>query len=214
MKNRVFPSAGQLWRELEGELLKSKDDDFDWRHSLFSIGWPTLPEKIELVAEKAASMFFNYDVSEGYAQPSVRRIESEVMQMTLEILNAPDGSACTVTSGGTESNFLAVKTARDWARTNRPEAEAPQILVPATAHPSFNKGRIVSRSKRGASASGWRLSCRRSRDGRRYHRQHHHDCRLLPRPGHTERSIRFLRWRASPETTASGVMSMRAWAAS
>ena len=38
MKNAVFPSRGPLWRELEGELLRSKDADFDWRHSAFSIG--------------------------------------------------------------------------------------------------------------------------------------------------------------------------------
>ena len=139
MKNAVFPSRGQLWRELEVELRQSKRDDFDWRHSAFSIGWPTAPERLDLVARRAADLFFSYDVSEGYAQPSAEKVESEVKQMTLEILNASDGSACTVTSGGTESNLLAVKTARDWARANRPEAEAPEILIPYTAHPSFNK---------------------------------------------------------------------------
>ena len=139
MKNTVFPSKGKLWKVLERELLESKDGDFDWRHAAFGIGWPVPPEIIDAVAKQAANMFFNYDVSEGYAQPSVQKIESEVMRMTLEILNAPDGSVCTVTSGGTESNFHAVKTARDWARANRPEAKAPELLIPSTAHPSFNK---------------------------------------------------------------------------
>ena len=139
MKNTVFPSKGTLWRELEEELLKSKDGDFDWRHAAFGIGWPTSPDIIDAVAKQAANIFFNYDVSENYAQPSVQKIEFEVMQMTLEILNGPDGSVCTVTSGGTESNFHAVKTARDWARVNRPEAKAPELLIPYTAHPSFNK---------------------------------------------------------------------------
>ncbi len=70
---------------------------------------------------------------------SIHRIESDLEGMVQELLRAPEGAATTLTSGGTESNFLAVKTARDWARANRPEVKRPEIVAPRTAHPTINK---------------------------------------------------------------------------
>lgn len=37
--------------------------------------------------------------------------------MVLKLFHAPEGAAGTVTSGGTESIILSIKTHRDWART-------------------------------------------------------------------------------------------------
>lgn len=45
----------------------------------------------------------------------------------------------TVTSGGTESLLMAVKTARDWARKNRPEIKHPEMILPLSGHPAFEK---------------------------------------------------------------------------
>jgi sphinganine-1-phosphate aldolase len=44
-----------------------------------------------------------------------------------------------MTSGGTESILMAVKTARDWARANRPDIHAPELVVPLSAHPAYDK---------------------------------------------------------------------------
>jgi glutamate/tyrosine decarboxylase-like PLP-dependent enzyme len=44
-----------------------------------------------------------------------------------------------VTSGGTESIMLALKTARDKARFERPEITAPEMVLPQTAHAAFHK---------------------------------------------------------------------------
>jgi glutamate/tyrosine decarboxylase-like PLP-dependent enzyme len=44
-----------------------------------------------------------------------------------------------MTSGGTESLFLALATARDWARATRASITKPEIVVPASAHPAFDK---------------------------------------------------------------------------
>jgi sphinganine-1-phosphate aldolase len=48
-----------------------------------------------------------------------------VVAMLLELLNAPAGAGGSVSAGGTESNMMAVKTARDWARVHRPDAQPP-----------------------------------------------------------------------------------------
>ncbi len=59
--------------------------------------------------------------------------------MTLGLLNAPEGATGSITSGGTKSILLAVKTVRDWALEYRPEVEHPQMVVPHAAHPGFDK---------------------------------------------------------------------------
>ena len=139
MDNAQLPSNRTPWKRLEEELLEKKRGDVDRRHALFGFAWPTPPGQIGLVAKEAANLFFNYCAQGGYTQPSVAGIEAEVRQMALEILRGPEGSACTLTTDGTESNFHAVKTVRDWARDHRPGRATPEIVVPYTAHPSFNK---------------------------------------------------------------------------
>ena len=49
------------------------------------------------------------------AFPAVRKMEAEVVQMCLRMYNNPDGAG-TMTSGGTESIIMSVKTHRDWAK--------------------------------------------------------------------------------------------------
>lgn len=70
--------------------------------------------------------------------PGVRKMESEVVAMTLNMFNAPPGGAGTTTSGGTESILMACKAARDWARAERGITE-PEIVIPMSAHVAFDK---------------------------------------------------------------------------
>ena len=139
MDTALLPSKRTPWKRLEEELLEMKRGDVDRRHALFGFLWPTPPGQIGLVAKEAANLFFNCCAQGGYTHPSVAQVEAEVGQMALEILRGPEGSVCTLTTGGTESNFHAVKTVRDWARDHRPDCTVPEIVVPYTAHPSFNK---------------------------------------------------------------------------
>jgi glutamate/tyrosine decarboxylase-like PLP-dependent enzyme len=44
-----------------------------------------------------------------------------------------------MTSGGTESILMAIKAHRDRARAERPEVRAPEMVLPITAHPAFEK---------------------------------------------------------------------------
>ena len=84
--------------------------------------------------------------------PSAAKFEAEIVSMTAHMLGAaPDPGAqltrdgdrstsevCgTVTSGGTESILLAMKTYRDWARDKK--ITRPEMIVPATAHAAFDK---------------------------------------------------------------------------
>jgi len=66
---------------------------------------------------------------------SAAAVENGIVGITRELLGGGPETAGIVTSGGTESLFLAVKSARD----TRPEVERPVLVVPQTAHPSFRK---------------------------------------------------------------------------
>jgi sphinganine-1-phosphate aldolase len=74
--------------------------------------------------------------------PSVTKFEAEVVAMTSAMLSGGTGAApdaCgTVTSGGTESILLAMRTYRDVARATRGITE-PEIVLPVTAHAAFDK---------------------------------------------------------------------------
>uniref|UniRef100_A0A1I8IQ37 sphinganine-1-phosphate aldolase n=1 Tax=Macrostomum lignano TaxID=282301 RepID=A0A1I8IQ37_9PLAT len=66
---------------------------------------------------------------------ALRRFEVELVQMTAAMLNAGPAARGNVTSGGTESVLMAVKTYRDLARARMPGSAVAAVTV----HPAFNK---------------------------------------------------------------------------
>ncbi|MBM4422438.1 MAG: aspartate aminotransferase family protein [Chloroflexi bacterium] len=78
--------------------------------------------------------------------PSAAKFESEIVAMTAAMLGGDSRTCGTVTSGGTESILLAMKTYRDWARETKGIA-APEIVAPVTAHVAFDKAAQYFRMK-------------------------------------------------------------------
>jgi len=79
--------------------------------------------------------------------PSAAKFESEIVAMTAHMLGAGEvgapfgseqGICGSVTSGGSESILLAMKTYRDWARDKKGITE-PEIVAPISAHAAFHK---------------------------------------------------------------------------
>ena len=73
--------------------------------------------------------------------PSAAKYEAEIIEMTAAMLSSKktDDTICgTVTSGGTESILLAMKTYRDFAKVKR-NIKKPELIVPVTAHAAFDK---------------------------------------------------------------------------
>jgi len=73
--------------------------------------------------------------------PSASKFEAEIIAMTATMLSSKktDDPICgTVTSGGTESILLAMKTYRDFARAKK-NIKKPELIVPETAHAAFDK---------------------------------------------------------------------------
>jgi len=72
------------------------------------------------------------------AFPNVRKFETEVIKMTLNMMHADDNACGAMTSGGTESILMAVKAYRDYAREKK-GIKAPELIVPVTVHAAFDK---------------------------------------------------------------------------
>src|SRR5262249_21384796 len=137
MSKMRFPKRGTPWTELKDELVAMQGQDTPWTRGLFGLWWPNPSPEVFEVQKDAARLYAH--ASQLYAPwvPSLARLETDVQAMVLDLLRAPAGAACTLSSGGTESNFLAVLTARNWGRATRPEVTAPEMVMPYTAHPTL-----------------------------------------------------------------------------
>ncbi|MCP4692679.1 MAG: aspartate aminotransferase family protein [Desulfobacterales bacterium] len=133
-----FPKTGRTWDELQGEMIERRKDDLDWQHGRHSAYVWYANDEVEEVASRAYSMFITTNGLGKIVFPSIRTMEEEVIAMMLDLFNG-EGGAGHMTSGGTESIFLAVKAARDWARQRNPALDRPEIVAPFSAHPALNK---------------------------------------------------------------------------
>jgi len=96
-------------------------------------------ESVRAVSESVASMFLHENALNTAAFPSLGEIQSEVVAACADLFHgAPEGAGF-MTSGGTESVLMAVKAARDRARSER-GVTAPEMVVAESAHAAFHKG--------------------------------------------------------------------------
>lgn len=136
---RSLPEKGIHFKVLERELMAARADDLPWDRGTFYTYWPDPGDNTALVAKEAMALMGQQRVISRKGNPSALRIERDVQDMVLGIFQAPDGAACTLTAGGTESNYLAVLAAREWARAARPGLGRPNIILGRASHPSFDK---------------------------------------------------------------------------
>ena len=127
-----------------GTVLKMMSEyggkDADWREArTWSLVY-YLGEEHTAFLKEAYSMYFSENALNPMAFKSLKRFESEVVRMTASMLNGDDRVVGTMTSCGTESCLLAVKTYRDLARAKRPWIRRPEMVVPESVHVSWEKG--------------------------------------------------------------------------
>jgi len=73
--------------------------------------------------------------------PSVRKFEAEIASFAANLLNGGNPDVVgSVTSGGSESILLAIKTTRDYFRVKKPWIKEPEMIIPDSAHAAFLKG--------------------------------------------------------------------------
>jgi len=139
---KSLPRRGHAPEDVLAALEALRGGDVDWAGGkVFSLVFDAGAEHRRLL-ERAYTAYFAENALNPTAFPSLRRMENEVVAMTADLLGGGPEVAGSLTTGGTESILMAVKTAREWGRTRRPfwrRGARPQIVVPATAHPAFDK---------------------------------------------------------------------------
>ena len=137
-ERRALPDRGIPWSEVKSQLEAVAENDFDWRAGRLGVYVFDPGEDVRTVAKDAYGMFMSENGLGPAAFPSLRRMEDEVVGFGLSLLNAPEEASGNMTSGGTESILLAVKSCRDfWRAQGQPERT--EIVAAFSAHPAFDK---------------------------------------------------------------------------
>ena len=154
MKNSCFPSLSRIWGDVAEEMRIARNDNLQWRDARNFKPAYFAGEDVLRVANEACNMYLAKNaIFSRTAYQSIGQYETDVVDMMLALLNAPEGAGGSVSSGGTEIIIMCVKTAREWARDNRPAAGTPQILIPHTANAGFGRMSMA------ASAAAFSPSC-------------------------------------------------------
>jgi len=135
----TLPKNGNDWNTLREQMIALGDDDVDWRNARTAVYIFNAGEDVTRVAQEAYTLYQSENALGPLAFPSLARMERDVVDMGLELLHAPPEACGNITSGGSESIFLAVKTCRDQARAAGRDTRGGEIVVPQSAHPAFDK---------------------------------------------------------------------------
>ncbi len=133
-----IPEHGRDAKELLADIEARHAEDLDWRGGkAFSLVYNVDDHAHENLVEQVGLRYLHDNALNPFKYPSVLQMELDVVAMAADLVHTePDAGS--MTSGGTESIFLAVQVARDHCRTERGIAE-PQLLTATTAHPAFAK---------------------------------------------------------------------------
>lgn len=133
-----LPTSGKPHDELLAEMRGLQAGDADWRRGrMWSLVYFAGDDVAQVLKDAYTTFLYGNGLS-PMAFPSLRKFESEVVAITAELLGGSEAVG-NMTSGGTESIIMAVKTARDRARAERPGPAEPEMILPVTAHPAFEK---------------------------------------------------------------------------
>ena len=131
-----IPEAGLAHDEILAEMESlSAREEGAWRDGMVSGAvYHGDPEHLAFL-DRVLSINSQVNPLHSDIWPSAAKYEAEIVAMTAAMLGPGVDDICgTVTSGGTESILLAVKSYRDRAGLRRPE-----MVAPVTAHAAFDK---------------------------------------------------------------------------
>src|SRR5215207_8899140 len=134
-----IPQQGLSKEEILSRLEAFKARDMDWKAGKV---WCYVYNPGEDPAEVTRAAYLSYLNENGLDPsvfPSLLKVETDVVRATINLLRGDSRAVGHLTSGGTESIMLAVKTARDKARADHPEITQPEMVLPKTAHAAFHK---------------------------------------------------------------------------
>lgn len=142
-----IPATGRDQADILNEIsIMADEENAKWQDGQVSGTFYHAGEAHRAFLNQAFGYFSHVNTIQFDLCPSMFKMESEIISMTAHMLHAeaaaahnPEDAVCgTMTSGGSDSIMMAMKTYRDWAREEK-GVTAPEIIMPHTAHPAFDK---------------------------------------------------------------------------
>lgn len=121
-------SDGRSSDELFAFLEEQRRKDVSWDHILSSMCTPPHP-----VAVRAHNLFMETNLGDPGLFPGTAALDEQLIRWFGDLFHAPEAAGCS-TSGGTESNIQVLR----FTKTQK-KSDTPNIIVPASAHFSFEK---------------------------------------------------------------------------
>jgi len=123
-------TKGRNRKAVLAELRKIREQDRKYQDGRIFCSMCTEPHPAAKIAHR---LFLNSNLGDAGLFPGTARLEKEVIGKLAALLHG-ENAAGFVVSGGTEANLLALLAARNMASVNNPE-----VVLPQSAHFSFNK---------------------------------------------------------------------------
>lgn len=120
---------GEDRKKILKELKDARSKDFTFSSGRILGSMCSEPHPI---AVDAYNSFIETNMGDPFLFPGTRELEEKVIQMLGDLLNAPKGYGGRITSGGTESNLMALWMAREISKKR-------EVIVPESAHFSLKK---------------------------------------------------------------------------
>lgn len=134
-----LPPKGRSRAEIMGLLKDAMRDDAPWdKGKTFFLVYGVDDEHVEMMREAHSLYIQANGLGASSMFPSLAKLEPEVVKITASLLGRPQAVG-NITSGGTESILMGIRAARERARAERPQITAPEMVLPASAHPAFQK---------------------------------------------------------------------------
>lgn len=135
----AIPLRGLDKKDILDHMKELTKTDAKWRDGrVFCLVYHA-DEEHEAFLKEAHGTFFSENGLNPMAFGSLRRMEGDVVRMAAKMLHGGADAVGTMSSGGTESILLAVKTYRDRARRLKPWIRNPEMVLPDSAHVAFLK---------------------------------------------------------------------------
>ncbi len=135
----TLPQTGRPWPDIEDEMHARGAGDAAWRDGRTAVYVFNAGEEVAEVQKRAYAAFMSENGLGPKAFPSLAQMERDVIAMALDLLHGPDGATGAMTSGGTDSITMAIKTARDFARHQGRALGRGNLVLPRSAHLAFDK---------------------------------------------------------------------------
>ncbi|MEP6969404.1 MAG: aspartate aminotransferase family protein [Betaproteobacteria bacterium] len=138
MRGTSLPENGRDPQEILAQLRHYGANDPAYRDGrLWSLVYH-LNDDLDAFLGQAYQYFASANGLNPTAFKSLKRFENDIIAITAALLHATPEVCGVVTSGGTESCLLAVKTYRDMARATR-GVRKPEMVIASTAHVAWFK---------------------------------------------------------------------------